>query len=225
MALDKTEKVGLAILELSKNPITGWHYGYIKKLYPGPLSTLLFSDTDSLCYRIRTKDVYADMLAHADEFDWSGYPPTHPVFNGMSEKDVAELRRRNKKVLLKMKDELDGYRMSEFVGVRAKCYSFEIDERDREAYFASKRSTMKNKGISSAALKHQVVHADYKKCVLESQRKYVNTQSFRSYNHQIYTIRQVKLALINFDDKRWMCEDGTATLPHGHYLTRTTPHN
>ena len=226
VTLDKTEKVGLAILELSKNPITGWHYGYIKKLYPGPLSTLLFSDTDSLCYRIRTKDVYADMLAHADEFDWSGYPPTHPVFNGMSEKDVAELRMRNKKVLLKMKDELDGYRMSEFVGVRAKCYSFEIDERDREAYFASKRSTMKNKGISSVALKHQVTHADYRKCVLESQRKYVSTQSFRSYSHEIYTIHQVKLALINFDDKRWMCEDGAATLPHGHYLTRTTnPHN
>ena len=187
---------------------------------------MLFSDTDSLCYRIRTCDVYADMLAHADEFDWSGYPSDHAVFKKAKWKPdkVQELQNRNKKVLLKMKDELDGYRMSEFVGVRAKCYSFEIDERDREAYFSDKRSTMKNKGISSAALKHQVTHNDYKKCVLESQRKYVSTQSFRSYNHQIYTIRQVKLALINFDDKRWMCDDGTATLPHGHYQTRTAPH-
>ena len=123
-----------------------------------------------------------------------------------------------------MKDELDGYRMSEFVGVRAKCYSFDIDARDREAYFGSKkRSTMKNKGNSSAALKHQVTHVDYRKCVLNSQRKYISAQSFRSYDHQLYTIRQVKLALINFDDKRWMCKAGAATLPHGHYLTRGKP--
>ena len=188
------------------------HFGDEQKPYPGPLSTLLFSDTDSLCYRIRIQDVYADMLAHADEFDWSGYPPTHPVFNGMTADAIKELRERNKKILLKMKDELDGYRMSEFVGVRAKCYSFEVDERDQEAYFANKRSTMKNKGISSAALKQQVAHADYRKCVLESQRKFISTQSIRSYNHQMYTIRQIKLALINFDDKRWMCDDGTATL-------------
>ena len=119
-----------------------------------------------------------------------------------------------------MKDELDGYRMSEFVGVRAKCYSFEVDERDRDAYFTKKRSTMKNKGISSAVVKHQLVHDDYRKCVLESQRKFVDIRSFRSYAHQIHTLRQVKLALINFDDKRWMCDDGLATLPHGHYQTK-----
>ena len=58
-----------------------------------------------------------------------------------------------------MKDELDGYRMNEFVGVRAKCYSFQLDERDRDAYFsAEKRSTMKNKGIKSAVVKHQLKH-------------------------------------------------------------------
>ena len=119
-----------------------------------------------------------------------------------------------------MKDELDGCRMSEFVGVRAKCYSFQVDERDREAYFSKKRSTMKNKGIKSAVVKHQLMHADYRKCVLESQRKFVDVRSFRSYAHQIYTLRQVKLALINFDDKRWMCDDGLSTLPYGHASTR-----
>ena len=164
----------------------------------------------------RTRDIYADMLESADEFDWSGYAPTHPVFAGMSETAIAELRARNKKVLGKMKDELEGCRMSEFVGVRAKCYSFLIDERDRETYFAAKRSTMKNKGISSAAVKQQLTHEHYRRCVLDSQRTYVETRSFRSHAHEIVALRQVKLALINFDDKRWMCEDGLATLPYGH---------
>ena len=220
---DKPDYVGLVTLQNSKGTICDFHYGYIKTVYPGPLSTLLFSDTDSLCYRIRTRDVYADMLAHADEFDWSGYAPTHPVFRGMNVEDVAELRERNKKVLGKMKDELDGYRMREFVGVRAKCYSFLVDERDREGYFSGQRCTMKNKGINSAALKSQITHEDYRRCVMESQRKFVEINSLRSYAHQIYSIRQVKLALINFDDKRWLREDGFATLPHGHYLTTSDP--
>ena len=97
VTLDKTAYVGLSILEISKNPIVNFHYGYIKKQYPGPLSTLLFSDTDSLCYRIRTRDVYADMLAHADEFDWSEYPSTHTVFKGMCADEIEELRKRIKK--------------------------------------------------------------------------------------------------------------------------------
>ncbi len=218
--LNKPGYVGFSVLELSKKLMVKFVYDYIKRLYPGPLSTLLFTDTDSLCYRLRTKDVYADMLANADEFDWSGYPATHPVFSGMSDNAIAALQKQNKKVIGKMKDELDGYRMSEFVGVRAKCYSFEVDERDRDAYFTKKRSTMKNKGISSAVVKHQLVHDDYRKCVLESQRKFVDIRSVRSYAHQIHTLRQVKLALINFDDKRWMCDDGLATLPHGHYQTK-----
>ena len=218
--LNKPGYVGFTILEDSKGWMAKFVFEYIKPMYPGPLSTLLFTDTDSLCYRIRTKDVYADMLAHYDEFDWSGYPATHSVFSGMSDERIAWLRSVNKKVLGKMKDELDGCRMSEFVGARAKCYSFQVDERDREAYFEKKRSTMKNKGIKSVVVKHQLKHEDYRKCVLESQRKFVEIRSFRSYAHQIFTLRQVKLALINFDDKRWMCDGGLATLPHGHVLTR-----
>ena len=220
VCLRKPGYVGFTVLENSKKWIVRFHYGYIKPLYPGALSTLLFTDTDSLCYRIRTRDIYADMLANFEEFDWSGYPANHRVFAGMSEEQIATLRNVNKKVLGKMKDELDGCRMSEFVGVRAKCFSFEIDERDRAAYFSQKRSTMKNKGINSAVVKHQLKHEDYRKCVQESQRKFVDIRSLRSYAHQIYSLRQVKLALINFDDKRWMQEDGLATLPHGHVSTR-----
>ena len=116
-----------------------------------------------------------------------------------------------------MKDELDGYRMVQFAGPRPKVYSFLVDERDRDAFFASKkRSTMKNKGIASAAVQHQITHENYRRCVCENERMYVETVSFRSRAHQIVTQRQLKLALINFDDKRYMLEDGFATLPHGH---------
>ena len=204
--LDKPIIVGQAILDLSKVLMLDFHYGWTKQRYPGPRSELIFTDTDSLCYVIRTRDVYADMLADADLFDWSAYPTTHPVFHGMTDEDVAELRARNKKVIGKMKDECDGESIDSIVCLRAKCYSIRANGRD----------TMKCKGIGSVAVKSQLTHDSYRNCVLDSQRTFVETHTLRSYAHRIYTLRQVKLALVNFDDKRWMCADGVNTLPHGH---------
>jgi hypothetical protein len=209
--LDKPIIVGQAILDLSKVLMLEFHYKWIKARYPGPRSELLFTDTDSLCYVIRTRDVYADMLEDADAFDWSGYDARHPVFAGMSDTVVAELRQRNKKVIGKMKDECDGLPMDSVVCLRAKCYSIRMGD---------KQTTMKCKGIGSVSVKSQLTHDSYRNCVLANQRTFVETHTLRSFAHQIYTLRQVKLALINFDDKRWMCNDGINTLPHGHYKTQ-----
>ena len=46
-------------------------YNWIKLRYSGLQIKLIFTDTDSLCYVIRTCDVYADMMTDADAFDWS----------------------------------------------------------------------------------------------------------------------------------------------------------
>ena len=208
--LDKPIIVGQAILDLSKVLMLEFHYKWIKARYPGPRSELLFTDTDSLCYVIRTRDVYVDMLEDADAFDWSGYDARHPVFSEMTNEAVTELRARNKKVIGKMKDECNGLPMDSVVCLRAKCYSIKM----------GKQTTMKCKGISSVAVKSQLTHDSYRDCVLKSQRTFVETHTLRSFAHRIYTLRQVKLALVNFDDKRWMCSDGVNTLPHGHYATR-----
>ncbi len=64
-----------------------FHYGAVKTKYEEK-ATLLFTDTDSLCYTIETEDVYADMLANENEFDFSNYPNYSAV---------------NKKVIGKMK--------------------------------------------------------------------------------------------------------------------------
>ena len=185
-----------------------FHYDWTKFKYPGPRSELVFTDTDSLCYRIRTADIYADMLADWPMFDWSGYPPTHPVFSSMTPDAVEELRSCNKKVIGKMKDECDGRRIESIACIRAKCYSIKMAGDDD--------ASMKCKGIGKSAVSSQLSHTSYTKCILECQRKFVETHTLRSYEHTIYTLRQSKLALVNFDDKRWMCEDSINTLPHGH---------
>ena len=49
----------MCILELSKLLMYQFHYDYIKNKY-GNNSRLLFTDTDSLMYEIKTEDVYED---------------------------------------------------------------------------------------------------------------------------------------------------------------------
>ena len=47
----------MCILDLTKILMYEFHYDYIKNKY-GNKSELLFSDTDSLLYEIKTEDVY-----------------------------------------------------------------------------------------------------------------------------------------------------------------------
>ena len=48
-----------------------FHYDYVKVKYPGDNSKSLFTDTDSLVYKIRSQNLYQDMLEDKDLFDLS----------------------------------------------------------------------------------------------------------------------------------------------------------
>ena len=47
---------------------------------------------------------------------------------------------------------------------------------------------------------------------------FVHQMTFRSKNHNVYTVDQCKVGLTRYDDKRWILQDGVTTRPHGHYL-------
>ena len=57
LALSQPAYVGMCILDLSKVLIYEFHYDYIKNKY-GNNSRLLFTDTDSLMYEIKTEDFH-----------------------------------------------------------------------------------------------------------------------------------------------------------------------
>ena len=62
----------MCILELNKVFMYNFHYHYIKNKY-GNKSKLLFTDTDSLMYEIKTADVYEDFNSDKEMFDFTNY--------------------------------------------------------------------------------------------------------------------------------------------------------
>ena len=81
---------------------------------------MLFTDTDSLVYEIKGGNVYDQCFKDKHLFDFSGYS-----------KDSVHYCDLNKKVLGKMKDELNGVKIVEFVGLKSKMYSL-IASDDKE---------------------------------------------------------------------------------------------
>ena len=119
LTFDKPMYLGMSILDLSKTLMYNFHYNYIKKKY-GHKAELLFTDTDSLMYEIQTEGFYKDISEDVkDRFDTSDYPPNHPsgIPSGW-----------NKKELGMFKNEIRGEVIDEFVGLRAKMYSYKMFE-------------------------------------------------------------------------------------------------
>ena len=88
-----------------------FHYNYIKAKYNN-YAKLLFKDTDSLIYEIKTDDIYEGSYEDKDLFDFSDYSKDEKFFDPV-----------NKKVVGKIKDEFKGKIISEFVGLKSKMYS------------------------------------------------------------------------------------------------------
>ena len=68
--LNKPVYIEMFILELSKVLMYKFHCDYIKNIYDSN-SKLLFTDTDTLMYEIKTEDVYEDFSCTKEMFDFS----------------------------------------------------------------------------------------------------------------------------------------------------------
>ena len=86
-----------------------FHYNFIKKNFD---AELLFTDTDSLTYEIKSENVYEEFFKWKDSFDFSNYS-----------KDSRFFDETNQKVNRKTKDEFAGIIVIEFVGLKSKMYS------------------------------------------------------------------------------------------------------
>ena len=164
LTLNRPAYVGMCILDLSKTLMYDFHHNYIKSKY-GDKAKLLFTDTDSLTYEIKAKDVYTDFWSDKDRFDNSDYTENSPYFN-----------KTNKKVIGKFKDEAAGVPVVEFVGLRSKMYSYmkDNDEGGKTA-----------KGIKKNIITKNIKHEDYKQVLFKNKQMHHKMKTIRSINHQL----------------------------------------
>ena len=198
LTMNKPVYLGMSILELSKIIMFDFHYKYIKPKY-GKQAKLLFTDTDSFLYEIQTEDFYKDISGDVkDRFDTSDYPENHPsgIPTGI-----------NKKVLGMFKDEAAGKTIKEFVGLRAKLYSYKMDEG---------KENKRCKGIKKAVVEKSITHENYKTCLTTGKEQLRRQNIIRSYEHVLYTEEVNKIALSAADDKRYLLKDSYDTLAWGH---------
>ena len=131
LTLKKPIYLGFTVLELSKWLMYDFHYNFIKKHFD---AELLFTDTDSLTYEIKSEDVYEEFFKHKHLFHFSNYPEDSKFFDPT-----------NKKVIGKMKEVFEGKAISEFVGLKSKMHSIKnIDDKEYNTAKGAIIATAKN---------------------------------------------------------------------------------
>ena len=196
--------LGMSILDISKTKMYDFHYGFIKPKY-GDRVKLLLTDTDSTMYEIQTEDFYKDITQNVKKlFDTSNYPADHPskIPTG-----------KNKKLVGKFKDEAGGRIISEFVGLRAKLYSYRMHLGSEEK---------KAKGVKKSVIEKKITFDDYRLCLFSEEPQTRTMNVIRSYKHEVYTEEVNKVALDSHDDKRIILEDKISTHSHGYKFEKAS---
>lgn len=163
-------------------------------LYFFPIPT----DTDSFVYEIRTDCFYTDMKENLAYYDTSDYPADN----------IFSMPLVNKKVPGLFKDEMNSQIMTEFVGLRSKMYSVKADGIEK---------MKKAKGVKKCVLNKEISFNDFLDCLQNNCTVVKCQNSIRSKLHNVFTVRQKKVALSPFDNKRYILENKIDTLPWGHY--------
>ena len=114
LRLDKPIYVRFSVLDLSKYWMCDFNYNYIQTKYKNNSVDLLFTDTDSSTYGIKTDDVYENFYKNKDFFYFNNYP-----------KDLKFYHPSIMNEIIKMKDESEGRKTIEFVGLKSKNAFFD----------------------------------------------------------------------------------------------------
>ena len=207
LKLDKPSYVGMCILDLSKVLMYDFHYNFIKEKH-GDLVKLLFTDTDSLCYHIRTDYAYGDFYHSKGLFDNSDYEKSSKFFFD-----------ENKKVIGKFKDEAAGNPIIEFVGLKSKMYSYETELTDEHGGVKIKNNKTA-KGVKKNVIKRDIDHSNYLACLQNNTVEQHKMRTIRSDYHVVSSYEINKTSLSCFDDKRYILPDSITCYAYGHYMIK-----
>ena len=191
--------LGQNILDDSKLTMYNFHYNFMLKKVERENVDLLFTDTDSLCYNIRKQDIFQIIKENKDLFDLSNYPKEHELYD-----------KTNNKALGKFKNESPS-QIKEFIGLRAKLYTFISEEDDKPHN--------KCKGVKKCVAKNILID-DYRNTLYNRENKLINQNGIRSYGHQLFTEKVTKVALSCNDDKVYILDNNVGTRNIGHFMNK-----
>ena len=187
LTLNKPICVGFCVLELSKLFIYDFHYNYFKVIYD---IELLFTDTDSLVYKVEdADDVYERVYSDKYLFDFSNYSRDSRFYDGSK-----------KKVIGKMKNEIGGKVIFEFIGLKSKMHSLiTVDDEEKT----------KAKGLSK---KLGLKYSEFFYVLFDKKIVRHNMKRIQAKKHRLGTYDVCKVSLLCFDDKRYLLDIGVIVL-------------
>ena len=150
---------------------------------------MLFTDTDSLTYEIKSKDAYEEFFKHKHLFDLSNFSKNSKFYDSQNEMVVG-----------KMKIVCKGIPIGKFVRLKSKMHSLLSDD--------GKESNT-SKGINITTEFNEFKYNLLNKKVIRHKMKRI-----QSKKHKIGTYEINKISLFGFDNKRFVLDDGIYTLAY-----------
>ena len=195
--LDCLYATGFSILDLSKDHMFRAWYDFIQPTLGHDNVSLLLTDTDSFILKVSNLSRHAILDKLTPLMDFSNYPPNHPRYST-----------NHKAVPGYFKDENQGQYLTNFIGLKSKCYALRVQEDQK---FQDK---IVCKGISKTG-KAKIGMDKYKKCLEDVITIRTQMYTIRTKKNKIFTQHLDKVALSSFDDKRWLMECGIHSYPYG----------
>ena len=112
----------------------------------------------------------------------------------------------NKNLIGLFKGELKGKIMKEFCALRARTYTYLMDDDNEKK---------KAKGIKKCIIKRRLTFENYKDSLFNNKTILKSQLRFKSDHHDVYTEEVNKIALNSNDDKRLQTFDRVTTYPYG----------
>ena len=89
LTLNKPIYVGFSVLELNKWSMYDFHCNFIKKHFD---DELLFTDTDSLTYEIKSEDIYEEFVKHKHLFDFSDFSKDSKFYDSQYKMVIGKIK-------------------------------------------------------------------------------------------------------------------------------------
>ena len=163
LTLNKPAYVRMCILELTKVLMKKFHYDYNKNKYSNK-SRMLFTETDSLMYKIKTEDVYEDFSNDKEMFNFSNSSTKSKYYDNS-----------NKLVVDKMEYTTRGVAIKEFFRLKRKMYSLLVDANSKH-----KKAKDVNKNV--VLIKN---HNEYKDFLFNKKYSTYSVNRIQSKYHRI----------------------------------------